>query len=168
VTWSADQLSAVLSRGHVKVAEARVVRLMEPEKGGRPKLEIPEFVPPKVKKPRARKWRYEDDLAYQLEKVGVTGFEREGKWLEGRRYRADLLFREKRLIVEIEGEAHRIKSRFHDDIRKSQAAVLNGWKLLRVSTPQVKDGEAAKLIMRALGFHVERAYADAVLPHVKF
>lgn len=151
--WTMFSTEAEVTAHNLNVRSARVVKgksSVDAEKRAIPKPEKP----PKVRVPRkARTWGYEERLERDLALLGIKG-EREYRWLEGRKYRADLGFKRERLIVEIEGEAHRIKGRFHDDIRKSQDAVLNGWRLLRLSTGQVRDGTAAFIVKRALGASV--------------
>lgn len=44
--------------------------------------------------------------------------------------------------VEIDGAAHRNKSRFHSDHEKHALAMLAGWKILAVTRVQIFDGKA--------------------------
>ena len=132
------------------ISDPQPTRIRKP-KEGKQSFVVPSFtesLPAGRKSPRT--WGYERMLAAQLETAGITGYEREYRWLEGRKYRADLAFPKIRLLVEIDGEAHRIKGRFHSDIKKSQAALLAGWRLLRVSTGQVRDGSACELVRRVM------------------
>lgn len=124
-------------------------------KGARTVLAFPEEVKAgrqkKVKPVSAKRpiVTLEGKLDKQLRLIGIA-LERQYRWYPGRRYRADFAHPPTRLIVELDGEAHRIKNRFHDDIRKSQDAILIGWRLLRISTGQVRDGTAVEIIRRAI------------------
>jgi hypothetical protein len=91
---------------------------------------------------------YETWLANQLVAHGMPQPALQFMWLDDRQYRADLAYPP--LLIEIDGAAHRIKGRFMDDILKSQAALLNGYYLLRVATSQVRDGNAVKVVQAAL------------------
>lgn len=101
---------------------------------------------PRVPRPRLSK---EELLALQLAEAGVR-LERQYAWLKGRKYRADFCDPERKLIIELEGAVHRIKGRFHNDIMKSQDAVLNGWWLLRIASSQVRMNSAVAIIKMAL------------------
>jgi len=148
--WTPEQLDAYQKRLAGQGVRKVVFGTEPTNKGGKRKQAVPRKleVPTLVKE--KKKWDYEGALATQLVNAGITGFEREYPWLEGRKYRADLAFPTKNIIVEIEGGAHRIKGRFLADIRKSQDAVTNGWWLLRVSTRDVITGEALSVIKRVL------------------
>ncbi len=67
-----------------------------------------------------------------------------------RKWRLDLAYPDRRLAVEIDGAVHRIKGMFFRDIDKHQALFFEGWRLLRVTTAQVRNGEAVRLVERAL------------------
>lgn len=98
----------------------------------------------------ASKPEYETLLENQLRDSGVLGIHREYFWARGRRYRADVAIPHCKLIVEIQGEVHRIKGKFKRDICKAQEAILQGWVLLPVSTEQVRNGDAASLVRRVI------------------
>lgn len=100
---------------------------------------------------------YESWLENQLVAVGVLGIEREYLWCRGRKFRADLAIPERMLIVEIQGEVHRVKKMFKSDLDKAQQAILQGWTLLPVSTKQVRDGEAASLVRQVLSLLMAKA-----------
>jgi very-short-patch-repair endonuclease len=104
--------------------------------------------PPRVPRVPRPKLSNEETLALQLAEAGVR-LERQYAWLKGRKYRADFADPELRLIVELEGAAHRLKGRFRDDIRKSQDAIINGWSLLRIASDQVRLNAAVSVIKQA-------------------
>lgn len=101
------------------------------------------------RKPR-QKYEYEKHLALQLAAMGFREFEVDARYLRDRLHRGDVVFRRERLIVEVQGQVHRIRNRWKEDIEKAQLTVLAGWRLLPVSTKQVRDGSAADLVKRAL------------------
>jgi hypothetical protein len=70
----------------------------------------------------------------------------------GRGWMLDLAWRwtEPMLAVEVDGAVHRIKGRHKGDIQKHQALFVQGWKLLRVTPAQVRNGEALALVREAL------------------
>ena len=84
-------------------------------------------------------------LASQLKTMGLKPTP-EYRFHETRKWRIDVAFPEIKLAVEVDGAVHRIKSRFHGDIKKHQALFFMGWRLLRVSTNQVRSGEASVMI----------------------
>lgn len=149
--FTSDELDAVLARGHVKIAEARVVKLMDDE-GRKYRPEKP-HKPAKSGTPRGprQKWDYEQRLAQQLEAAGVSGFFVDAEYIEGRNLRADVLFIEQRLVVEIQGAVHRIRETWAKDIEKQQATMLAGYRLLPIATKQVRDGSAVEVVKRVLG-----------------
>lgn len=67
----------------------------------------------------------------------------------GRGWRFDLAWPPV-LAVEVDGGVHKLTNRFNADIEKHQAAFKLGWKLLRVSPDDVKDGTALELVRKAL------------------
>jgi hypothetical protein len=89
-------------------------------------------------------------LRAEIELAGLPLPEREFKFHETRKWRIDLAYTDRKLAIEVDGMVHRIESRFKRDIEKHQALFLAGWSLLRVSTAQVKSGEALRLVERAL------------------
>jgi very-short-patch-repair endonuclease len=137
-------------RARIK-ASARVVKLEPPEvdpfapKRGRPKKMVWP-TPPVVPRPIVT---LEGRLANQMEEAGLV-FERQYRWCPGRKFRADYAFPEKRVLVELEGQVHRIKKQFHHDIRKRQLAIHKGWTMLPIDSQQVRDGTAVGVIQGAL------------------
>ena len=106
----------------------------------------PAEAPPEKKSTRSSD--YETWLANQLVAAELPEPARQFRWLDDRLYVADLAYPP--LLIEIDGAAHRIKGRFLDDIEKCQAAILNGYYLLRVATSQVRNGTAVDIVKQAL------------------
>lgn len=108
---------------------------------------------------------YSRRLAQQIRDAGLRqpileyAFDRQLEGTGLRDWRIDLAYpswtvmsgrRGKPLAVEVDGAAHRIKARHKGDFTKHQALFASGWDLLRVSTEQVRNGEALELVRRAL------------------
>lgn len=74
-----------------------------------------------------------------------------------RKWRLDFCWPEHRLAVEIDGAVHRIKGRWKASFEREQALFFAGWRLLKVSTEQVRSGEALTLIEKALQLLRERS-----------
>lgn len=102
---------------------------------------------------KAAKRDYARELAKQIKAAGLPKPELEYAFDaqlegEGRGWRFDLCW-PLWLAVEVDGSVHRIKGRFKADLAKHQAAFALGYKLLRVSPEQVRNGEALELVRRA-------------------
>lgn len=104
--------------------------------------------------------RFELPLANELERqlidAGITGYEREAQFIEGRKYRADYLFPLKRLIVEcdgstwVQGTGHNSGMGKNRDCIRDCEATIAGWHTMRFTTNLIRDGEAVKYIQRYL------------------
>lgn len=99
----------------------------------------------------------EDALAFQLSATGHTTYVREYRFDPDRQWRFDFAWpgTSTMLAVEVEGGQwvggrHTSGRGFAADITKYNAAVLAGWRLLRVTPAMVDDGSALDLIERAL------------------
>lgn len=91
------------------------------------------------------------DLDGQLRLVGLPAPVLEYPFAKPERaYRADLAWPNLRLLVEVDGAVHRIKERFSADLLRDQVIFFMGWRKLRVSPMQVRNGEALRLVERAL------------------
>lgn len=75
---------------------------------------------------------------------------REFQFHPTRKWRFDFAWPDVRLAVEVDGEVHRIKSRFHADLQKHASATLMGWTVLRVGGHQVRAGVAVQWVREAL------------------
>ena len=60
-----------------------------------------------------------------------------------RRYRSDVAIPEYRLLCEIDGQVHSIRSKREGDIARQNAGVMAGWAFLRFTPAQARDGSAA-------------------------
>jgi very-short-patch-repair endonuclease len=75
---------------------------------------------------------------------------RQYKFLPDRDYRFDFAWEPIMFSVEVDGEVHRIKERFHADIEKHVLAIIAGWTVMRVDGRSVRDGRAVKWAAQAL------------------
>lgn len=101
-------------------------------------------------RPERRGKRTEALLAAQLAQADV-GFEREYRFALDRRYRFDFRITDvEDLAVEIDGGCHTVRARFASDLDKHALAMLYGFRVLRVSPEQVRNGKALALIERLI------------------
>lgn len=70
--------------------------------------------------------------------------------IPGRKFRLDIAYPDRKLVIEVDGAVHRIKTRFHADIEKHALLVLSGWKLLRVGGHEVRSGLAVEWVREFL------------------
>ena len=100
-----------------------------------------------------------DELNYQTKVCGTIQVNpvREFKFHPDRKWRLDLAWPESKLAVEVEGFSaggsagrHQRPAGFDKDCEKYAELAIAGWRLIRVTTKQVKDGRALQWIERAL------------------
>lgn len=99
----------------------------------------------------------EDTLELQLRAVGLTTYTREYRFHATRKWRFDYAFPERKLAVEIEGFGaggtagrHQRFGGFTKDAEKYAEAAMAGWRLIRCTTQQVRNGTALRWIERAM------------------
>lgn len=98
----------------------------------------------------------EDALAFQCQLVKLPPPEREYLFARPRRWRFDFAWPGQMLAVEVEGGIfaagrHNRPLGMIADMEKYNAALLLGWRVLRVAAPHIKSGDALAWIERALG-----------------
>lgn len=98
----------------------------------------------------------EDDFAFQLSTILVNPA-REYEAIEGRKFRWDFAFPDKKLLIEIQGGtwstgkmAHNSGTGIRRDCEKLNLAVVAGWRVLHFTTDMVKDGSALATVERML------------------
>ena len=76
----------------------------------------------------------------------------EFQFCEGRGWRADFAFVDARVLIECEGREHVLPATYAKDIEKYNRASLEGWTLLRCTTPMLKDNpeDFIRLVQSAL------------------
>lgn len=82
--------------------------------------------------------------------------EREFRFIEGRKFRADFAFVKEKILVEIEGGVftggrHGTGTGFTKDCEKHNLAALAGYRVLRFTTGMVKSGDAIDTVREILG-----------------
>jgi very-short-patch-repair endonuclease len=102
----------------------------------------------KAKAPVGRS-ELETELQRQLEGAGLQA-EYDCCYLVGSKHRADVLFRDARLVVEVQGSVHRVKKMARSDIRKAAESLLQGWRLLPVDRDSIYSGQALTWIQQLL------------------
>ncbi len=98
-----------------------------------------------------------DTLAQLLRWQGIDGFVREYRFAPPRRWRFDLAFSDRLLAVEVDGGGyvsgrHSRGRGIEDDAEKQSHAAMAGWRVVRCTPGQVRDGLALEWIIRALAY----------------
>ena len=93
----------------------------------------------------------EATLDFQLRALRLTGYQREYRFDKSRKWRADFAFPQARLLVEVEGGIHsggrHVRGKGYEaDLDKYNAAVAQGWAVLRFSPKHVQSGLAVGVI----------------------
>lgn len=116
---------------------------------------------------RARKStgnRYQPIVAALCRSHGWPEPEAELSLIPGRRFRCDLVWREARLVVEVQGGVwarrggHTGGQAQIDDMEKLNLLQLAGWRCLQVTPSQVTDGTLGDLLIRSF----ESTHAEAM------
>lgn len=94
-------------------------------------------------------------LLQQIRAVGLPEPEREYVFVPGRKYRADFCFPDAGLLIEVEGGVygrggHSTGHGITRDIEKGNAAVLEGYRVIRCSGEHVTNGVCLTWIEQAL------------------
>lgn len=104
----------------------------------------------------------EELLAMHLKAVGLVNgpkilaeFEREFRFDAKRKWRFDFCWPERKVAVEVDGGTfsggrHSRGLGYEKDCEKINSAVLQGWRVLRMTSRMVRDGSALQLIEKAL------------------
>lgn len=99
--------------------------------------------------------KLEDEFEFQLKALKLTGYVREHRFHETRRWRFDFAFPEQKLAVEIHGAIftqgrHSRGKGIEGDMEKINAAQELGWNVYCVSGGMVKSGQAVSMVERLL------------------
>jgi very-short-patch-repair endonuclease len=95
------------------------------------------------------------DLLTQILAAGLPRPVAELEFRLGRRWRFDFAWFAERLAVEVDGATfaggrHTRGKGYEEDCVKLNAAVLDGWRVLRFTTRMVEDGRALAAVTAAL------------------
>lgn len=104
---------------------------------------------PKKSKPVSK---IEEQFAEQLKSLDFPEPVRNYKAITGRKFEFDFCWPSRRFAVEIQGNAHRIKSKFKADIEKRYLAQKAGWRVLEVGGDEVRSGEAIAWLETLWGY----------------
>lgn len=88
----------------------------------------------------------EAELALQIRALKLPVPIRQYKFLADRGYLADFCWPDSKLIVECNGEVHRIKEMFERDMEKTCLAVVHGWTVLSVGRKLIYKGQAIEWV----------------------
>ena len=87
----------------------------------------------------------------QLEQAGLTECcIREYYAINGRDFRLDFAWPSRKLYVEVQGMAHRIKGRFRADIERRALLTLAGWRGLEVGGAEIRNGKGIEWLKQLL------------------
>lgn len=89
-----------------------------------------------------RESKLERRFDQQLAESGLPEPVRNYFFLDGRDLELDRAWPKRRIAVEIQGMAHRIKGKWKRDIEKRALAMLAGWRVLEVDGSSIRDGRA--------------------------
>lgn len=90
-------------------------------------------------------------FAQQIRAAGLPEPEREYYHITGRDFRLDFAWPAIKLGVEVQGMAHRIKSKFHADMEKRILAQMNGWLVMEISGDMVRHDTAIGWLVILMG-----------------
>lgn len=96
--------------------------------------------------------KIEEHLALHIRCDKLPAPTRQFRPFEDRKFRCDFAWPDLRLIVEVDGEVHRIAERFHADIEKHALLVLAGWTVLRVGGREVRSGLAIEWVRQIIAY----------------
>lgn len=129
--WTQEQYDEFLRRGRALPTLAHV----EPVRARQPPQES----------------KLERRFVQQLTDAGITGWQRNYLFLPDRDFELDFAWSQRKVAVEVQGMAHRIKRQFKADIEKKALAMLAGWRVLEVDGAAIRDGRALKWTQQLLG-----------------
>lgn len=95
----------------------------------------------------------EESVAFYIKTLKLPPPEREHRFHPTRRWRFDFAWPEKKLAIECEGGiwtggAHARGAHFNSDTEKYNEATLLGWRVLRFTSNQIKNGKVVEWLTR--------------------
>ena len=79
-------------------------------------------------------------FAQQIRAANLPEPERNWYHIPDRMFTLDFAWPDRKIAVEIQGHAHRIRSKFAADIEKRALALLSGWVVMELSGAEVRSG----------------------------
>ena len=97
----------------------------------------------------------EAEFELHLKAVKAPAWEREYRFIDGRKFRFDFAWPSVLLAVEVEGITydhgrHQRKDGFEKDLEKYELAMLEGWTVYRCSPAMIKRGRAIDTTMKLM------------------
>ncbi|MBN6210646.1 hypothetical protein JYK21_29645 [Ralstonia pickettii] len=97
----------------------------------------------------------EETFALHLRAAGIEGFEREYRFATPRRWKFDFANPALMVALEVEGGTwtrgrHTSGKGYAADCEKYSTAAVMGWRVLRFTTDQVKNGMALRMLRQAI------------------
>lgn len=113
-------------------------------------------LPKRPKLPKSDPGRSENLLFAQIEAAALPLPELEFRFHPARKWRADLAWPSLKILLEIDGAIwaggrHVHPAGFLKDMEKSNAAAILGYRTIRTTPQEVKNGSALKLVMEIMG-----------------
>lgn len=154
-------LAEFLGTRHVRehktsLAAPRLVQPMgEQNKGGAP---FKPDKPVKVKKLPPRS----DIEALMSQQIMLGGLPKPVEWperfrpIEDRRIEVDFCWTDRRVILEVDGNVHRIKGTFKRSFERSFLLLMDNWNVLHVGGDEVRSGLAFDWLQQFLAKHQPR------------
>lgn len=153
------ELEELLRRTRLRVAGSR--RAPAPTAPKPAPTPAPAATPPRIATSARRKGGERSDIEIDLQRQieadpWLPTPEYDTPYLIGSRHRMDVLWRERRCGVEVQGHVHRIKGRFKADMEKRALSLLQGWAILEVGGDEIRSGKAIEWIRALLNMHPPR------------
>ncbi len=153
--WTQEQLDATLKSGGVRGIAAQFgTEVMLNDAGRRKATDRSDVTPgaahPEKHAAEKKRSHLEVRLEQQIFSAGLPQPQTEWYAVDGRNWRLDFAWPDRKLGIEVQGYAHRIKGRFEADIEKRAILMLKGWKIMEVSGKSIKDGVAIEWVKRLL------------------
>ena len=144
-----DGIDEVLRRGKSTLDEMHdALRMIRNQRGNE---ERRQFLLESSEEP----WSAAERLFHRLlREAGITGWRGNVTLIiDDKKYVVDVLFREHRLAIEIDGRLFHGDARFEIDRRRQNALVLSGWRVLRFTWRMLEQvpGWVLQVVERALG-----------------
>ena len=92
-------------------------------------------------------------MRQQIEQAGLIPPVEEYYHIKGRDFRLDFAWPFLKIGVEVQGMAHRIKSKFNADIEKRALGLLSGWRVLEANGDSIRNEQAIKWLKQLMENH---------------